>query len=231
MTAKRIALVGSAPTSIALAPTGDPEWTIWGCSPGGRTYLQRLDAWFEIHRWSESDPEYVAWMKGLTCPVYLTERREDIPASLAYPRDEILAKYPGLARSFFTSSLAWMLALAIEQQPEEIGLWGVDMAAGDEYGQQKPGCHFFMLEAEKRGIKVTVPPESDLLRPVAMYGFNTSPMAIKLAIREAELRQRLAEAEQREQVLTRELQNIVQEKFFISGALDDQNYMRQTWSE
>lgn len=227
----KIALVGSAPTSIALAPFDDAEWKIWGCSPGGRTYLRRLDAWFEIHRRDESDPEYIAWMKGLTCPVYLTDKREDIPASLAYPRSEILALYPGLARSFFTSSLAWMLALAIEQKPDEIGLWGVDMAAGDEYGLQKPGCHFFMLEAEKRGIKLFVPPESDLLRPVAQYGFNTSPMAVKLAMRRLELQQRLAETEARAAQCDRDFQEAMRQKYFISGALDDLNYIEQTWSE
>jgi hypothetical protein len=227
----KIALVGSAPTSIGLAPFDDPEWTIWGCSPGGRHYLRRLDAWFEVHRWSDADPEYNEWLRGLKCPVYLTDRRDDVPASLAYPQDEILAKYPGLARSFFTSSLAWMLALAIEQKADEIGLWGVDMAASEEYAHQKPGCHFFMLEAERRGIKLTVPPESDLLRPVAMYGFDASAKKVKFAARRQELEQRLAEVEQRCAVLDREFNNATRDKFFILGALDDMRYHEQTWRD
>jgi hypothetical protein len=31
---RKIAVMGSAPSSVALAPFGDPSWEIWGCSPG-----------------------------------------------------------------------------------------------------------------------------------------------------------------------------------------------------
>ena len=53
-----------------------------------------------------------------------------------------------------------------------IGMWGVDMAATEEYGYQRPGCQFFILEAMRRGIKVYLPPESDLMRPMPVYGIS-----------------------------------------------------------
>jgi hypothetical protein len=31
---KKIALIGSAPSSVGAAPYADRSWTIWGCSPG-----------------------------------------------------------------------------------------------------------------------------------------------------------------------------------------------------
>lgn len=281
----RIALVGSAPSSVALAPYDDPSWLIWGCSPGAYPYLKRLDAFFEIHHWRPGEngfvPTYIEWLKGLTCPVYMIEQHPEVPASVAFPKDEILAKYPGLQRSFFTSSLAWMLALAIErieedraarprmlpngditsppgigptitarpseftgpnagrldeqikraQETDEIGLWGVDMAAADEYGHQKPGCHYFMLEAERRGIKVTVPPESDLRQPIPLYGLAESdPIRIKIAVRRKELETRRAQIQHEMAEIDKHYQGKRYEEAFVVGALDDLTYFEQTWT-
>jgi len=98
----------------------------------------------------------------------------EIPNATIYPIDRIEEKFSSY---FLTSSLALMAALAIDEienirkevghNPDDdvIGLWGVDMAAMEEYGYQRPGCQFFVLEALRRGIGVYVPPESDLMRP------------------------------------------------------------------
>jgi hypothetical protein len=54
----------------------------------------------------------------------------------------------GLPREIFEAEL---------DKPDEddvIGLWGVDMAAAEEYAYQKPGCQFFILEAMRRGIGI-----------------------------------------------------------------------------
>ena len=53
-----------------------------------------------------------------------------------------------------------------------IGMWGVDMAATEEYSYQRPGCQFFILEAMRRGIKIFLPMESDLMRPMPVYGIS-----------------------------------------------------------
>ena len=45
-----------------------------------------------------------------------------------------------------------MLAMAIEQKPEAIGIWGVDMSADEEYSHQRPGCHYFIQRAQELGI-------------------------------------------------------------------------------
>ena len=53
----KIALVGSAPSSIRLAPINDPDWQIWGCSPGAYGVVgPRADVWFEMHRWEPQVP-------------------------------------------------------------------------------------------------------------------------------------------------------------------------------
>jgi hypothetical protein len=221
----RIALIGSAPSSVHLAPYGDASWTIWGCSPGAAAVVKRVDAWFEIHPLSDAEvftTDYVGWLTRLGKPVYVTAPSDQIPTAVAYPREAMVEKYGPF---FWNSSLSWMFALALEQNPEEIGLWGVDMSATEEYALQRPGCHHFITLARSRGIKVTVPPESDLLRPPMQYGFGTeSLMYRKLRARRAELTRRVADA-------ATAYEHHRNEWHFLKGALDDLEYMMNTWVE
>jgi hypothetical protein len=221
----RVALIGSAPSSVALAPYGDPSWTIWGCSPGAAPHVKRVDAWFEIHPLSDPyagfTPDYIAWMAALGKPVYLAEADSALPGGVIYPRQQMQEKY---GQYFFTSSLAWMFALALEQEGvEEIGLWGVDMSATEEYAFQRPGCHYFITLAKQRGIKITVPAVSDLLRAPMQYGFGSaSPMYRKLSARKAELTKRVNEA-------AAQYEHYRNEWNFLKGALDDLDYVMNTW--
>lgn len=237
---KKIALLGTAPSSIRLAPFHDRRWTIWSCSPGAMSILSRTDAHFEIHKWEPDKPwfhpDYIKWMASRQCPVYMIEPRPEIPTSVAYPKDDILRYVWGRNQrpdgrvvemrfdpNAFGSSLSWMLALAITQMPDEIGFWGVDMAANEEYGPQKDGCLNLIQVARNMGIKVTAPPESDLLRPTALYGFReVDPMFVKLETRVAELTEHLQKAEH-------DYQEANSRRWFFKGALDDATYVRNTW--
>lgn len=235
----KIALVGSAPSSVRLAPYADPSWTVWACSPGAYATIGQSrafrpgDAFFELHRWEPPvigdpthqvtwfSPEYCQWLREYPGMVYTGEHIPEIKNSVRLPREELLSKYGPF---FFTSSLAWMLAMAIETPGiKEIGLWGVDMSATEEYAQQRPGCQFFVQIALQRGIRITVPPESDLLQPMPLYGVGEwDPMAVKSLVRLNELESRLAGANQR-------MQQAQQEIIFLQGALDNHKYWRATW--
>lgn len=246
----KIGILGSAPSSLTLAPFGDPSWKMWGCSPGVYPVAPRTEAWFELHRWEPGvlgkpgtqkpwfSPEYVAWMAQHPC-VWMYQAVPEIPGSRALPVDDLVKKYGSY---FFTSSIAFMIACAIEDilgerakvesgqhistgAPDEIGLWGVDMAANEEYGYQRAGCQHFLLLAADLGISIVVPPESDLLRPMPLYGISeSSHWMIKNTIRRRELEMRLAQTEgQLEQCKTGVA--------FLKGALDDLNYQMQTWCE
>lgn len=239
MTSRKICLVGSAPSSIRLAPYADPSWMIWGCSPGAypcvateRPIPQQGDAWFELHRWEPPvigrpdhqvpwfSPEYVQWLKQFPGVVWTGEVIPDLPTSRKLPQRELLDKY---GPYFFTSSLAWMLAMAIEHEAQEIALCGVDMSASEEYFYQRPGCQFFIQKALEVGITVTVPPESDLLQPMPLYGVGEwDPMMVKYTARDKELMGRLAGAQQR-------LEAAKQEVIFLQGAVDNNKYWMNTW--
>lgn len=221
----KIALIGSAPSSINLAPYGDPAWKIWACSPGAVAHVKRCDVWFELHPVSDQHagftPDYLAWMAALPCDLYLTDTDPSLPKGLKYPREAMVEKY---GKYFFTSSLSWMFALALEQEGiEEIGLWGVDMSATEEYAFQRPGCHYFITLAKQRGIKVTVPDQSDLLRPPMQYGFSSSsPMYRKLNQRRVEIQGRIDQCAANYEAARNEWN-------FLKGAMDDLNYTMNTW--
>jgi len=195
---RKIALLGTAPSSIDLAPYDDESWEIWACSPG-TMFAPRIDVHFDLHRFlpgGVSFPlEYVEFLKGFQGTVWMTRLIDEIPNSQEFPWQELVEKY---GPYFFTSSLSWMMALAMEMEPEEISLYGVDMAANTEYEGQKLGCQYFATLAVAQGIKVTVPPESDLLRPNPLYGVcQNSHEWIKYTSKVKEYNQAKAEADQR----------------------------------
>ena len=244
----KIAIIGSAPSSIRLAPYQDPTWQIWGCSPGTYAVMPRCDTFFELHRWEPGvigkpetqkpwfSPEYVAWMAQRPV-VWMRDIVPQIPGSKILPVDDLISKYGSY---FFTSSIAWMLAMAINAIQEDrkvrtptikvegahedsIGLFGVDMAANEEYADQRPGCQFFVQLARQLDIEIIVPPESDLMAPPMLYGIGeTDHMMVKMTERRREIETRLANA-------NAGIGNLTREAAFLTGALDDINYVVKTW--
>lgn len=222
----KIAMVGTAPSSRMLAPFNDPEWTIWACSPGNMNCLPRVDAWFEIHSnllWPECisyGQPYVDWLKQQTFPIYMQDQRL-VPNAISLPLQELVTEF---GKYFFTSSFAYMIAMAIKQGAAEIALFGIDMASKDEYILQRPGGHYFMQEASKRGIKVSVPFESDLAQAPALYGYaDSTPFGRKIHVRQKELQDRIAGMKAEQAKLTQSIT-------YLEGALEDLSYVKDIWS-
>lgn len=234
-TKRKIALIGSAPSSIRLGPYHDDDWYIFGCSPGAYGVAgPHADGWMENHRWEPQvpghagtgqpwfSPEYVEYLTRFKGDVWMSDPLPpEIQNAKALPVDALIGKYGPF---FMTSSLSWMFALALETPGvEEIGLWGVDMSAHEEYGSQRAGCQYFITLAMQRGIKVTIPPESDLLQPAYFYGITeNTPMMVKLTARRKELMERKA-------AMDAQAQQCRDQSLFLSGAIDDLDYMVKTW--
>ena len=175
-----IALLGTAGSSMELAPFKDPRWAIWACSPGAYSVCakNRSDVWFEPHRWMPTPPgqfgapgtkpwfrpEFHTFLKEHKGPVFMSQAEPTIPNSVRIPFEELRVKY---GPYFWTSTLSYMLALAIEAlEPRAragekvfIGLWGVDMAASEEWAYQRPGCQHFIGLAMSLGIEIVLPLE------------------------------------------------------------------------
>lgn len=237
---KKIALVGSAPSSVNLAPFGDTSWEIWGCSPGLYPFAKRVNAWFEIHNWElgkeRFSTDYKTFMAKLACPVYMISPVAEIPGSVAYPIDAVFNHVCGwtvnpagewrarhFSRADFSSSISWMFALAIMQKPDVIGLWGIDMSASEEWVFQRSACQNMIELCKALGIEVAVPGESDILRPPPLYGFcEVDPLFIKTQARNKELQARVNAA-------AAAGQNAQREADYLRGAMDNQQYFSKTW--
>lgn len=241
----KIALVGSAPASVRMAPYSDPTWQIYGCSPGVYGVAPRVSEWFELHRWEPGQPwfspEYVQWMTALPArgvTLWVGGHVPSIPQSKVYPFDEVLADYDP-QRWFCSSSLFWMMARAIEAIKDEaaaagrtispehdkIAFYGVDMAADSEYEMQRAGIHFMAYRAAAMGIEVGAPPESDLFTPRFRYGADEwTHSFVKMRARRAELEARMKQAEE-------QMQAARDGMYFLKGAVEDLKYCHETWAD
>ncbi len=234
----KIAILGSAPSSTLLAPFDDPDWAIWCTSPSvfATCGAKRSDVWFELHRWLPYkpaqlgapgtrpwfSPEFHAFLKAYQGTVFMTEQQPDIPNCTPFPYKDLLDKY---GPYFFSSSVSWMLALAIEQAPKAIGLFGIDMAAGEEWGYQRPACQHFVGLAKAMGIDVVLPPESDLMRHSTLYGIGEHNQ------RHVKLRERLNELEANKQVVMNRIQQDTAGLHELNGAINQIKYILELWSD
>ncbi len=106
----------------------------------------------------------------------------------------------------------------------ELHIYGVDMAQGTEYANQRPSCEYFLGLAAGMGVKTYVPPQSDLLKNTTLYGAeDDSFLRIKLDDREKELVARMnGMQEQFNQAQAQLLQ--------LQGALETTRYFKTVWT-
>lgn len=197
----KVAIIGKAPSSRLLAPYEDDSWEIWSLSDN-HTVVPRWDRWFELHelkRYKESYPPYYDWLaEDHGKPKYTSDPCEELPDGVQYPIDEIVSYYQPFGR-YWTNSIALMAALALYEGCTSLGFWGVDMAQSqglgneNEYAWQRPSCEWIIGAAWGRGVEITVPPESDLMKTRFMYAFEThrGEFFQKLRARDDELKDRI----------------------------------------
>lgn len=169
---RKIALIGSADT-IQFAPWYDTSWEIWAHATTN-AFCKRVDRYFDLHPWdwitTKPIPGYVDWLKGLRTPIYMQRVLKDVSASLRYPRERVLAEYP----RYFTSHVAWMIALALSEGVTHLGFYGIHYALDEEHKKQRAGCEFWMGIAVGKGVQIVNPPGSPLLRePGWLYGYES----------------------------------------------------------
>lgn len=169
---RRVAIVGFS-SSRDRAPFDQAEWEIWGLNAIYKLFPEapHWDRWFELHKrlvnLEDEGPEHIWKLAEMKCPIYMQEYYEDIPASVPYPLEKVTKAF----RPYLTSTFSFMAALAILEGFQEIGVYGVD-TADEEWGSQRPSLEYFLGIAEGRGIKVTIPAESSLLRAPFLYAYQ-----------------------------------------------------------
>lgn len=165
----KIAICGSSASSIHQAPFQDQSWDIWALPLEQR----RVSCYFEIHEDKFLRPETDDFFRNkCKVPVVVLRPRPEWPTSTIFPY-ALFKQHDG----YFTSSIAYMLALAIHYQAAEIGLWGVDMATDSEWNHQRPCAQYYIGYARGRGIKVYIPENSALCKANYIYGPENKPKA------------------------------------------------------
>lgn len=242
----KIALLGTQPASVELAPFDDPSWAIWACSPGCYPICakKRSDVWFEPHRWLPSQPgksgeagtrpwfspEFHQFLREHKGPVFMTLKQPDIPSSVEIPYRDLVATY---GPYFWTSTLAYMIAMAIEalkprrerDEKVAIGLFGIDMSASEEYAYQRPGCQHFVGVAKAMGIDIVLPLESDLMRPTTMYGIGEH------SHRHIKLRERLVARQAAKAQAVQQARAFEVTAMQCDAAIGELQYMLEMWSD
>lgn len=172
---KKVAIIGFATNTLHLVPWQDPAFELWGLNQGYVNFHRRPERWFEMHTPEYTadvrDPEYLPWLTQCPVPLYMIQRYDEYPSSVRYPIEEAI-RFAG--RDYFTSSIAFMLAIAGMEGFEEIHIYGVNLAIGDEYFYEKPCCEWWIGLLQGMGRKIVVPTASSLLKQYMRYGYNPS---------------------------------------------------------
>lgn len=168
----RVCIVGMGHSTWSGLEDEQDGTEIWSLNQGHlilpKPILDRCTRWFQIHSFDamvarQRNEEHLKWLKSTTIPVYLEERREDIPTSVRYPYEDVCGSLHG--NYFATNSFGYMLAFAIYGGWQEIAMYGVDFGPldyGDGYA--RPQIEFLLGLAMGRGIRVSVPEKSALLK-------------------------------------------------------------------
>ena len=213
---KKVAIVGAAPSSRELAPYEDESWEIWSLNFNYK-WIKRWSRHFDLHKMShhrDNNTDHWQWMAKQDKPIYLQQSDPALKSSVTFPYDDVVKDCGGF--EYFTNSVSYMLALAIHEQVDELALFGCDMAqffgkngANGEYSFQRPSCEFYLGVAVGKGIKVTVASESDLLKKLCLYGYETigGEQKTKLDARRQELRDRVEQLNEAVQTIDQEYRN------------------------
>ena len=155
----KIAILGSAP-SIKDAPnTGWEKWSIMS-NWQNTNLMVPVDKWFEFHSIAHLKKvgirdEVLKELEGMENlwmlePAYGAKR---------FPKEQVLK-----LGNYFTSSIAWLVGLAILVKPETLGLFGCDLLLKEEYQRQRPCVEHLLGYARGIGINIVLPSSCPLLK-------------------------------------------------------------------
>jgi len=175
-----IAIVGSHPGTRGDFDFSRVDADVWVFNEALRSdWCKRADAVFQLHQpviWRSStnrnDPKHYEWLKTTSVPVYMLDHFEDVPASVKYPLDEIIADVFGNNQQipYFTSSIAYAIALAVYRGYKRIEIYGVEMETQTEYEHQRIGVAYWIGIAVGRGIEINFHSRTMFIEP--LYGYE-----------------------------------------------------------
>lgn len=179
---KKVGLLGST-ESLRDAPWADRSWTL-AAHPCCRPQCKREPDWyFDMHRpecftteqkpWNDA---YYTWLKRLATPIFMQKAWPEIPQAVAYPFDRIEAEFSSstIGQLFASNHCAYMIALAMTEGVEQIGLFGCQYATHTEHATQRESLIYWIGRFEQYGGRIVVPrSKNTLLMPRELYGYES----------------------------------------------------------
>jgi len=164
----KIILIGKG-TGWEKAPQDGNTWGVHSLC-----LLRPVSMVWHLHKFDEEGyvgiPENEEAMKRCInenrIPMMCLKKHDDIPTSMAFPIEEMSPKYS-------ESSISYMVWYAIHIGATEIDMYGVLMAAFDEYHEQLKSTEYWIGYARGKGIKVTIyEPTAVCKGRQGLYGYD-----------------------------------------------------------
>jgi hypothetical protein len=178
---KKVAIIGFA-ESWKDAPWKDESIEKW-CLNEFWKYAPHWHRWFEVHDdetlgvsnrdLGEGDQKrHLEWLAAQKPgkPIYMLPQFCDgrYPAAVPLPLERLTKAFG----RYFTSSIGYMVGLAILDGYDWIGLYGVDLANETEYAQQRANAEYLIGIARGMGKTVVMAETSAICKAGHLYGFE-----------------------------------------------------------
>jgi hypothetical protein len=221
-----------------------PDMT--GAGPDGKGLGYQL--WFQLHNRTEitrmRSPGHEEWLANQeNVPAIVMQKHyPEFPRSVEFPIGELVSRW----RDFFTNTISYMIGLALLQNTvpapdeireafgiewvrkpggvREIHLYGIDMAAGEEFEYQRSSVEYYCGLAEAMGFKLYIPPRSDILKTPRRYGYEGAFSILD------KIRQRDEEQAAEVQQVQAQLQQTRDHLMNLVGAQSERSYLRRNWT-
>jgi len=179
---RQIAIVGFSPRSMDLWKELPESVEIWTANAAHTHGITRINLFIDVHDptimqhsamlGDEDDKKYLLWLlEEHPFPIYTLHPTPYKDRKL-YPLEDVCNDLFPNSPPYITSSVSYLLALAIHQQVDVIHVLGVDAKPGSEYQYQKGGIEHLIGLARGRGIRVILPEFTNILSQ-GLYGMGS----------------------------------------------------------
>jgi hypothetical protein len=140
----------------------------------------RADIWFDIHKnliTEGKKSDYINFLKSFGSNCFIAIKHQALPEAQLFPYRELIDTFG----PYFTNTIDWLLAYAITLKPTHILLSGVTISPEEDHAFCRAGIEHYIGIARGKGIEITIPEKSHLLKVPRLYGleYNTELYSFK----------------------------------------------------
>lgn len=178
---KKVGILGRT-QNVVDAPFHDESWTLTSHTSAREFCKREPDWYFDLHRpecfqqqFKAWNATYYDWLRRLQTPIFMQEESKapwnEIPMAVRYPFERVMQE----SRPYFTNHPAYMIALALQEGVEQIGIWGCQYGTGSEYATQRGSLEYWLGYAEARGVDIILPIRHNTVLgwPKELYGYES----------------------------------------------------------